>query len=92
MARKMRKKTRNIVSGILVCVAAIFAVINFAGIPAAEVGRFVLSTLILLVAIILLALLAVSVFKLLGWLKNKVAGNDDDARRSPHSPDANDRE
>lgn len=46
MARKMNKKTRNTLSGILVGVASVFAVINFADIPAEEVSSFVLTTLL----------------------------------------------
>ncbi len=80
MKKKMNKKTRNVVSGILVSIAAIFAVINFADIPASDVQNFILSTAIFFIAIVLLALLAVSIFKFFGWLKNsliKTEANDD---------------
>jgi len=46
MARKMNKKTRNVISGILVGIASIAAVINFADLPARDAGRFLLSTAI----------------------------------------------
>jgi len=101
MARKMRKRTRNLISGMLVGVASIFAVINFADIPADEINGFILSTLIFFVGIFLLALIAVSFFKLLGWLRKLLfAGVDEDVSHqdvkqdsSPSSPsDARDRE
>ena len=78
MKKKMNKKTRNVVSGIMVSIAAIFAVISFADIPASDVGRFILSTVIFFIAIVLLALLAVTVFKLIGWLKNCLLKSDVD--------------
>jgi len=78
MKKKMNKKTRNVVSGIMVSIAAIFAVISFADIPASDVGRFILSTVIFFIAIVLLALLAVTVFKLISWLKNCLLKSDVD--------------
>ena len=77
MARKMNKKTRNVITGILVGVASVFAVVNFSDMPADEVGNFLLSTAIFFIGIVLLALLAVSLFKFLGWLKNRALGNDE---------------
>ena len=70
MARKINKKTRNVISGLLVGLASVFAIINFADIPADEVGSFLLSTAIFFLGIVLLAFIAVSFFKFLGWLKN----------------------
>lgn len=83
MARKMNKKTRNTISGILVGVASVFAVINFADIPADQIRFFILTTLLFFAVIVLLALLAVSAFKLLGWLKNRLARDDDEAQDLP---------
>ncbi len=77
MARKMNKKTRNTLSGILVGVASVFAVINFADIPAEEVSSFVLTTLLFFALIVVLALLAVSVFKLMIWVKRRMVKEDD---------------
>ncbi len=80
MKKKMNKKTRNVVSGIMVSIAAIFAVISFTDIPASDVWNFVLSTVIFFIGIVLLALLAVSIFKLFAWLKNflfKSEANDE---------------
>ena len=70
MTKKMNRKTRNILSGILVCIAAIFAVINFTETPAADVRSFFLSTALFLIGIVVLALIAVCLFKCLIWLKN----------------------
>lgn len=93
MARKkMSKKTRTIISGLLVGVASIFAVINFAEIPADEVQRFLVSTVIFFVGIIVLALLAVSMFKLLGWIGRLLVGGDDDDGKPPQDSDDRDRE
>lgn len=78
---KINKKTRNVISGILVGIASVYAVINFADIPAQEVRSFILTTVLFIVGIVLLALLAVSAFKLLAWLKNRVTSDDDEARK-----------
>jgi len=75
MTKKMNKKTRNVISGILVSIAAIFAVINFADIPASDVGDFIFSTGIFFIGIVLLALIAVSLFKLLIWIKNTIVNS-----------------
>lgn len=76
MARKMNKKTRNVLSGILVGIASVFAVINFADIPAADVRSFILATLLFFAVIVALAFLAVTGFKLLAWTLKKLAGKD----------------
>ncbi len=68
----MSKKTRNVLSGILVSLASLFAVINFADIPAGEVRNFMFSTTIFFLGIVLLALVTVSLFKLLGMLRNSL--------------------
>ncbi|MBT5485126.1 MAG: hypothetical protein HOH14_03865 [Gammaproteobacteria bacterium] len=75
MTKKMNKKTRNVISGILVSIAAIFAVINFADIPASDVRDFIFSTGIFFIGIVLLALIAVSLFKLLIWIKNTIVNS-----------------
>jgi hypothetical protein len=72
MTRKMNKKTRNVLSGILVSIASLFAVINFAELPAGEVGNFMFSTTVFFLGIVLLALVTVSLFKLLGMLRNSL--------------------
>lgn len=77
MAGKINKKTRNVISGILVGIASVYAVINFADIPAEEVRFFIGATLLFFVGIVVLALIAVSVFKLLAWLKNRVTADED---------------
>lgn len=80
MAKKMHKKTRNVISGLLVGFASVFAVINFVDMPADEVRDFIISTVLFFVIIVLLALLAVSTFKALGWLKGKLRGSGDDGQ------------
>ena len=87
MARKMNKKTRNTLSGILVGVASVFAVINFADIPAEEANSFVLTTLLFFVIIVVLALLAVTVFKLLAWVKRRAIKKDDAPWTASEEPD-----
>ena len=69
MAKKMNRKTRNVISGILVGLASLFAIINFAEIPFQEVRSFLLSTAMFFLAIVFLALLAVSFIKFMSWLK-----------------------
>jgi len=72
----MSKKTRNTLSGILVGVASVYAVINFAEVPAEEVSGFIVTTVLFMTGIVMLALLAVSVFKLLSLLKRKLLEKD----------------
>lgn len=64
----------------MVSVAAIFAVINFADIPATDVRDFIFSTGIFFIGIVLLALLAVSLFKLLAWIKNTIMNSHSKAQ------------
>ena len=90
MAKKMNRKTRNVISGILVGLASIFAVINFAEVPAEEVRDFLLSTALFFIAIVVLAFVAVSVFKLLGWLGKAALGDQEEHQDS--GQDVDDRE
>lgn len=83
---KINKKTRNVISGILVGIASVYAVINFADIPAQDVRSFILATVLFILGIVVLALLAVSAFKFLAWLKNRVT-SDNDAERKNAIPD-----
>ena len=92
MARKMNKKTRNVVSGILVGVASLFAIINFADLPAEEINSFLLSTALFFAGIVLLALVAVSVFKLLGWIGRALFASDGDEGESDRDVQDADRE
>ena len=72
----MNKKTRNVLSGLLVGLASVFAIINFADIPADEAGKFLLSTAIFFFSIVILAFVAVSFFKLLGWLRTAMTSSE----------------
>lgn len=79
----MNRKTRNAISGILVGAASVFAIINFADVPAEEVKTFLLSTGLFFLAILLLAILAVCLFKGLAWIRNRLVdsgseGDDQD--------------
>jgi len=76
--KKMNRKTRNTFMGILVGIASIYAVINFADIPAEDIRNFIVTTLLFILAIVLLALFAVSVFKLLAFLKKRLTGETED--------------
>jgi hypothetical protein len=78
MAGKINKKTRNVISGILVSIASVYAVINFADIPAQEVRYFITTTLLFFSCIVILALIAVVAFKLLAWLKSRLAPGADE--------------
>jgi len=80
MARKMNKKTRNVISGVMVGVASLFAIINFADIPADEVGSFLFSTALFFIGIIVLAFLTVLVFKGLSWLAKSFFSEDEEER------------
>ena len=84
----MNKKTRNVISGIMVSVAAIFAVINFADIPASDVRDFIFSTGIFFIGIVLLALLAVSLFKLLARIKNIIMNSSSKVQDEDNDPEA----
>ena len=77
MAKKMNRKTRNVISGILVGLASVFAIINFADVPPGEVKDFLLATALFFFGIVLLAFLAVTVFKLLGWAGRAALGDDE---------------
>ena len=61
---KFSKKNKNIITGILVGIASLYAIINYTKMPADEVQDFLLATLIFFVGIIVLAALAVLIFKL----------------------------
>jgi hypothetical protein len=86
MARKMNKKTRNVLSGILVGIASLYAVINFADVPAIEVRNFIFSTALFILGIVLLALVTVSLIKLPGLLKNSL-NKEKDLSPSTASPE-----
>jgi hypothetical protein len=87
MAKKMDKKTRNVLSGILVGIASLYAVINFADVSAIEVRNFIFSTALFILGIVLLALLAVSLIKLPGLLKNSLS-KEKDLNPSTAGPEA----
>jgi len=91
MPRKMNKKTRNVISGVLVGIASLFAIINFSDMPAAEIKSFLLSTTIFFSAILLLALLAVCCFKLLGWVGKAIFDSGDENIEKPEEIQKEDR-
>jgi hypothetical protein len=65
---KYNRKNRAVISGLLVGVASIFAVASYFDLEFAEINGFVLSTLLFFGGIVLLALCAVVLFKLVGKL------------------------
>lgn len=86
---KFTKKNRAIVSGIFVGLASIFAVASNFDVPMGELVGFMVTTLIFFGAIVLLAGLAVLLFKLLGRLLRGKAENNH--IQQPQS-EANDKE
>lgn len=77
---KLSKKNRNIVSGLLVCIAAIFAVAEYYKVPAEEIKNFLFTSLLFLVIIMILAVTAVLLLKGLGKLKDILKTQGDKSR------------
>lgn len=62
---KLGKKNRNIVTGILVVLAALFLLAYYLNLPAGLLLGYLLSTLLFVLGIAILAIVAVSIVKLL---------------------------
>lgn len=62
------KRNRNLITGILVCVTAIFAVTYYLEVPGSDITGFLLATLMFFGGILLLAIVAVFILKSLGRL------------------------
>jgi hypothetical protein len=60
---KASKKSRNIISGLLVCVAAIYAVSSYFDIPQSEINAFFVGSAFLVLGIITLAVITVLLIK-----------------------------
>jgi hypothetical protein len=76
--RKYSRKNRAVLSGMLVGIASIYAVASYFDLNWSELGTFMLGTLLFFGGIVLLAALAVTVFKLIGRLVNGPAEAQDD--------------
>lgn len=66
--RKMSRRNRNIITGLLIGAASLFVVVYLWEVPGAELAYILVFTLGLLLAVILLALLTIALFKGLGRL------------------------
>jgi hypothetical protein len=80
--KKFNRKTRAAISGMLVGIASIYAVANYFELDWAELGSFLLGTLLFFGSIVLLAAIAVTLFKLIGRLLRGKAGTQDDGDSS----------
>jgi hypothetical protein len=71
--KKFNRKNRAVLSGMLVGIASIYAVANYFSLDWSELGSFLLGTLLFFGSIVLLAALALAVFKLISRLVRGVA-------------------
>jgi multisubunit Na+/H+ antiporter MnhE subunit len=76
---KFSKKTRNTISGLMVGVASIFAVSTYMDIPQEDLRSFLVSTLLFFLVILVLAILSITVLKLLFKIKQKINPGTDDS-------------
>jgi multisubunit Na+/H+ antiporter MnhE subunit len=76
---KFSKKTRNTISGLMVGVASIFAVSTYMDIPQEDLRSFLVSTLLFFLVILVLAILSITVLKLLIKIKQKINPGTDDS-------------
>jgi hypothetical protein len=60
---KLSKKTRNIISGIMVGFASIYAVASYYKVPQSEINQIFLSTGLLVLGIMLLAITGIALVK-----------------------------
>ncbi len=67
--KKLSRKNRNIISGLLVGLASIYAVAAYVDMPREDLHTFLLTTIVFVLGIILLAVVGVLVLKTLGKLK-----------------------
>ena len=70
---KLKKKTRNIITGLFVGIAALAAVTYYLKLPADLLLRHFLSTVVFVFGIILLAVVAIVIIKLAGRLLRKLS-------------------
>lgn len=70
--RRLSKKNRNTISGLLVGLASLYAVSTYMEVPQQQLNTFLLGTLLFFVGILILASLAILILKLLGKAKNKI--------------------
>lgn len=61
--QKFGKKNRNVISGILVAIASIYAVARYFNVPQSQINTFFISAVLLLVFIMLAAIVTVVLFK-----------------------------
>lgn len=79
---KYNRKNRAILSGIMVGLASIFAVASYFDVQWDELQGFMLGTLLFFATILVLALVAILLFKGTGSLLRKIRGNaQDDASK-----------
>lgn len=76
---KFSKKTRNTISGLMVGVASIFAVSTYMDIPQEDLRSFLVSTLLFFLVILVLAILSITVLKLLIKIKQKINPGTNDS-------------
>ena len=70
---KLKKKTRNIITGLFVGIAALAAITYYLKLPTELLLRHFLSTVVFVFGIILLAVVAIVIIKLLGRLLRKLS-------------------
>jgi hypothetical protein len=75
--KKFNRKNRAVLSGMLVGIASIYAVANYFSLDWSELGSFLLGTLLFFGSIVLLAAIALAVFKLISRLIRGVANTQE---------------
>lgn len=75
---KLSKKTRNVISASLVGLAALFLISYFLQLPGQLLLRYFLASLLFVFLIIVLAVLAIALMKLVSTGIKKLSGSHDD--------------
>lgn len=88
--RRLSKKNRNTISGLLVGVASLYAVSTYMEVPQQELNRFLLTTIMFFVLIMILAGLAISVLKFL--IRAKKSIKDSIHENETHTKESQDKE
>lgn len=75
-SRRISRKNRNIISGILVGLASIYALVVYFDIPRDDLNEFFFATLLFFLAILVLAIVSLSLLKGLAALKRALLDKD----------------
>lgn len=79
---KLGKKNRNIISGLLVCAACVYAVARFANVPQSQLNTFFITTALFVFSVILLSIATLILVKGLLKLKNHLFNDNQESESS----------